>query len=508
MAVGQEWFEKCHIFPGEVALGNVLSTQIRTIELFNAFRRPREPVTWETFVNNAGAGVTVTNLPGLPFVINSGESFIASVQVLTSGPPAISGTLDFTFSAPTSATFLVAVTGQRITVFQYRPQAPINEDLLFKTDVIPLFDGSEQRIKLRGAPRQVFDFLVRTDDDRSRDSINAVLFDWQARVFGVPVWFEAEDLDAPIAINDLVINVDTTTSDYRADGLVMVYDSNFYFEALEVDSFTPTAITVKTPFTKLFDGSASVVMPVRTAHTRPDLGNARFAIGPADYRMQFEVLDNVDLAAIGSFTTYQGTGQTLAKPLLDDFNFMLGNTISEGTKRQIIKLDTGVGPPAQLSPWLKSKPLYHFGFEAKSQAETWAWRQLMHYLRGSQTAFYVPTGRKDIKPLVDLGDSSTVIDFPNIGWTDFVESATPRSDLRILRIDGTVSLHQISGSSIVSDDVERLTVAPAISPALPVAEVERMEVLTLSRILDDKVTLEHRRPGETRIDLNVIGIPA
>ncbi|MCK5495507.1 MAG: hypothetical protein KAI80_03765, partial [Hyphomicrobiaceae bacterium] len=91
LGVTQEWFEKCHVFPGELAMGNVLTTQIRTLELFNAFRRPPEPISWTAFVNNAGAGVTVTNLPGLPFAIASRASFIANVQVSTAGPPSISG---------------------------------------------------------------------------------------------------------------------------------------------------------------------------------------------------------------------------------------------------------------------------------------------------------------------------------------------------------------------------------------------------------------------------------
>lgn len=508
LAVGPEWFEKCHVFPGRIDLGNVLSVQVRELELFNAFRRPLEPVTWETFVNNAGAGITVTNLPGLPFVIEAFDSFVVDVSISTSGPPSITGSLDFTFSAPTAATFVVPVTGNRITIFQYRPQTPIRELLIFKTDIIKLFDGSEQRIKLREAPRQVFDFTVRTDDDRTRDKINAVLFDWQARVFGIPLWHEAEPLTAAIAIDDLVINFDTTTSDYRIDSLVMVYDGNFNFEALEVDSFTASSITVKTGFVKAFDTLSAIVMPIRTAYTKPSLQNSRFAIGPSDFRMNFEVLDNVDLADIGATTTYQGAGQTIAKPVLDGLNFMPGNTIDEGLRRKVVELDTQVGPKITLSPWSKSKPLYQFALEAATRLEVWNFRKLMHFLKGSQTAFYIPTGRRDFKPLADIGDSASSFNVPNIGWTDFVESVTPRSDLQILRTDGTQSLHEITGSTVISEDVELITIAPPISPALPLVELDRMSILTLSRIMDDRVTIDHRRPGEARLSIKSTGVPS
>ncbi len=508
LAVGVEWFEKCHVNPGRIDLGNVLSIQIRQIELFNAFRRPPEIITWTAFVNNTGAGVDVTNLPLLPFVIEAFASFIVDVSISTSGPPTITGTLDFTLSAPTAATISVPITGNRITIFQYRPQTPIRETLAFKTDVIQLFDGTEQRIKIREAPRQAFDFSVRTDDDRTRDSINSVLYDWQARVFGVPLWFEAESPDAPIAINDLVIQVDTTTSDYRVDGLVMVYDGNFNFEALEVESFTASEITVKTGFTKSFGLLSTIIMPIRTAYTKPSLSNTRFAIGPSDFKMTFDVLDNIDLSDIGAATTFLGTGQTIAKPVLDGLNFMSGNTISEGTRRRVIELDHQTGPKITFSPWSKSKPLFQFATEAKSQLEVWNFRKLMHFLKGSQTAFYIPTGRRDFKPLQDIGDSATGFQIPNIGWTNFVDSVTPRSDLLILRTDGTQSLHLITGSSEVSADVENISISPPISPALPLAELDRMAVMTLSRIIDDKVTLEHRRPGESRISIKSIGVPS
>ena len=508
LAVGVEWFEKCHVFPGRIDLGNVLSIQIRELELFNAFRRPPEPVTWETFVNNTSGGIVITNLPGLPFVINAFASFIADVTISTSGPPSISGTLDFTFSAPTAATISVPVTGNRITIFQYRPQHPIRETLAFKTDIIKLFDGTEQRIKLREAPRQSFAFTVRTDDDRTRDKINAVLFDWQARVFGVPVWHESEELLAPIAINDLVIQVDTTTSDYRVDSLVMVYDGDFNFEALEVDSFTAGSITVKTGFLNAFDPLSAIVMPLRSAYTKPSLQNNRFAIGPSDFSMAFDVLDNVDLSDIGAATTFLGTGQTIAKPVLDGLNFMSGNTIQEGIRRRTIELDHQTGPKVTFSPWSKGKPLYQFATEAKSQLEVWDFRKLMHFLNGSQTAFYIPTGRRDFKPLADIGDSATGFTIPNIGWTDFVGSVTPRSDLLILRTDGTQSLHLITGSSVASEDEETITISPPITPALPLVELDRMTVLTLSRITDDKVTMEHRRPGEARLSIKSIGIPS
>ena len=508
VGLGIEWFEQIVVVPRILALGNVLSTQVRNIEIYNAYRRPRTDVDWTTFVNNVGAGVSVTNLPGLPFVLLATEGFIADVSIGTAGPPSISGSLDFTFGPPVSDTVPVFVTGNRITIFQYIPQAPVGESLQFKTDILRNSDGSEQRMKVREAPRQIMKFTVRTDADITRDQINSVLFDWQARVFGIPIWFEQRPLDSDILVGAFDFDVDTADADYRVDGLVMIHESNQIFEVLEIDSFTATNIVTKTAFTKPFTANRAVVTPVRTAYTKPTLANTRFAIGPSDFQMEFEVLDNIDLASLGPFNTYQGVGQSIAKPILDGFNFMSGATIGEGNRRKVERLDVQTGPPIQFSPWSKGKPIYQFGFEAKTFAEVWEWRQLAHYLRGSQLSFYVPTGRTDFKPIGDVLDTSTFIDVENFGFTDFVQQVTPRSDLRIVPKSGTVSVHQITASQVQSPTVERISFSPARVGDVTLANLDRIEFVTLCRIDRDSVELIHGRPGESRIQFNVIGVPA
>ncbi len=500
-----EWFEKWHVFPGRLDLGNVLTTQIRNLELFNSFRT--ETRTWEAFVNNAGAGVAVTNLPALPRLMAPLESFIVDVQVTTAGPPSIFGTLDFDIDTAIDI-LVVPITGNRITLFAYRPQSPIAETLQFKTDIIEVNDGSEQRINVRENPRQVFKFTIRTDDDRTRDSINAVLFDWQSRVFGVPVWHESKALGAPLAIGNTTVIVDTAFADFRAGSLVMIYDNNFRTETLEILTVNPNDIELQVGVSKAFDAVDTIVIPVRTALTRPQLSQSRFAIGPTDFQVEFTVLDNIDLASSAAFATYLGGGQTVSKPLIDRLNFMKGSTVKEGIRRKVVRLDPLTGPPLQFSSWTKGKPSFNYGFEAKSFEDTWDFRQLLHFLKGSQLAFYVGTGRDDFKAIADIADTSTQIDFENFGFTQFVQEVTPRSDLQVVRLDGTTSQHLITGSSVVSDDVERITISPGITPALPLVDIDRIEFLTLSRISNDAPSFSHQRPGESRIDFNLTGVPS
>ena len=500
-----DWFEKWHVFPGELALGNVLTTQFRELEIFNGFRT--ESRTWQGFTNNAGAGVTITNLPALPLLMPAQSSFVNQVQVSTAGPPEISGTLDFDVDLVPPDVIIVPITGNRITIFPFRPQTPITERLEFKTDILRLFDGTEQRLSLRGAPRQNFEFTIRVDDSVTRDAINSILFDWQARVFGVPVWFEAKPLLAPLRTTDTVVQVDTADADFRDGGLVTIYESNFSQSTVQILTVNPTNLVLQVAIGRAFTTDA-IVIPTRTAYTGPQLNNSRYAIGPADYKVGFTILDNIDLSDASAFPSYQGVGQTTPKPLLDGLNFMPGQTIGEGNKREIERLDHETGPFLQVSAWEKGKPIYQFGFESNSYAETWDVRTLAHFLRGSQLSFYVPTGRTDFKPLADIANNDTQIDFTNYGFDQFVQGITPRSDIRVLRKDGTYSLHQITGTSTISNDVERIEFTPGITPALPLIDLDRIEIVTLSRVANDQVRFVHRRPGETRIDISLIGVPS
>lgn len=504
--IGFDWFDRWIVAPGRLDLGNVLTTQVRTLEVLNNFRRQAR--TWQGFTNNAGSGVTATNLPALPTVLQAFESFVVDIQISTNGPPNINGTLEFDIDQTPPDTIDVLVTGNRITIFPYHPQAPVRETLEFLSDIIPHDDGSEQRSSLREAPRQLFSFTIRTDNDRTRDSINAVITDWQSRVFGIPLWHEQRPLLGDVAINATTILVDTTFSDYRVGGLVMLYASDFVNETLEITAVNPGDVEVQSGPVQAFVAQDTVVMPTRTAYTRPSLDQSRAAIGPTDFSLLFETLDNIDLSDASAFPTFMGVGQTVAKPVIDRLNFINGNRIAEGYRRDIAIIDHETGPPLQFSPWSKSKPTYEYGFESDSRQAMWELRQLAHFVRGSQISFYVGTGRSDFKPNLDISDTSTSFDMPNIGFTQFYQQVTPRSDLRVTRTDGTTSLHTIIGSSVVSNAIERIDFSPGISPALPLAELEKVEFLTLSRIADDKVLFVHDRPDQSRVSIKLLGVPA
>lgn len=491
------WFERVLAVPGEIALGNVLSSQTRDLELLNNYRELA--VSWLTFVNNAGSGINVAGVPSLPSPLNPLQSVVLQVSISTQGPPTISGTLDFTLDV---GGISVPVSGSRVILFPYVPERPVEESLEFLTNVLVNEDGSEQRMSLRAAPRQLLEFSVLLDSDNERDRLNALLFDWQSRVFGVPMWWEERPLAQDAVAGTSTFFFDTAFGDFRVGGLVLLLDAYNDFEVFEISSLTATSATVLGELAKDRAAGVTRVVPARTAVTDRNIRMSRYPTGPTLFKIPFVTLDNAYVGDASAFASYN------SKALVDKPNAM-GGTVAEGYRREFQRLDNGTAPIQQLSGWSKSKPEFSLGLRGKSLEETWQIRQFFHYLTGRRLTFYLGTGRSDFKVLLDVADTSNQIDVEFVDFTTFYQQVTPRSDIRIVRKDGTWSAHSVVGSAVVTpNEVERLTLSPAITPALPVSAIERVELLTLTRLAADTVVAEHLRPGESVFAVPVIGVQA
>ena len=498
--LGSDWFERIILNPARLDFGNILSSQVRNVEVVNNYRDAAQQ--WTALNDLTGGEVSTTSVPSLPTTLNALQAVTIQVNVALDGAPVIDGDLEFVF---TVVTLLLPVTGTRIILFPFQPEAPVIEVLRSHSEVLTHADGSEQRIGLRKAPRQIIEYRVFQDGDNERDRLNAMLYDWQDKVFGVPIWWEARYLTSAITAPTDTIQVDTRYGDFRVGGLVALFNTFSDFEILEIQSMTDSQLVFTSQVQTSRQPNDIVVMPVRTAYAEGDIGQSRYPIGPTVTNLRFTTLDNEDLADVSTFGTYNG------KVLIDRANIIDGNTVPEGFLRRIEVLDPKTGVPAQLSPWAKSKPRIQLGLNGHSLKETWEIRQLFHALGGQLTSFYLGTGRNEIIPTTDIVDTATSFQIEFLDFTKFYEAApvAPRGHIQITRTNGTKSQHQITAAQLITPGlVEQLTVTPAITPALPLSQLSRIEFLTLARLRGDDVAVTHIRVGESAYRVGTIGVPA
>jgi len=514
MGVGFDWFENIHVEPQRLDLGNVVSNLVESVELYSAYRI--DDRIWSAFTNNAGAGITVLNLPTLPTTINQQSSFNASVQISPSGPPTINGTLDFVFDVTSVS---VPITGTRIILFGLPPAGgAIKEKLSWLTDVMKAADGTEQRVSVRTYPRQEISFEALTATDFSRNQLNAFMFDWHSRVFGVPLWWDARLMTADVPIGATAISVTSTdNADFRAGGLAVAIsfdaDGNRTADTLEIStvSSSPAQVTFSSGTGNAYTAGQALLVPVVPGVLNNGVKKVRFPSTAQKTKVSFTSLDN-DTTSIAQ--SLSGFSIHNSKAVIDDKN-VVDRQLSEGFTQKITRIDGDTGEILQSSTEDRSTPTTQKRWSIETAARMWEIKSLLFALRGQQASFYLPTFNKDANLLLDVGLGGSTLRIDNIGYTQFIKTKEPFTTLAVRLVDNPTGItvtspevavgspeywqpgqkwifFDIQSSIEISSTVEELTVAPASPIGFTVADVDRIEFMVKSRFATDSVELMHK----------------
>lgn len=490
-AVGTfDWFESFHVIPRRFDFGNLLTTQQESIEVYSAFRDDEH--TWTSFVNNAGAGVTLLGQPSLPAVFGPQTGVQMTLEVDTTGEANVDSTLDFVFDTGTT---VVPITLQRVVLFPLRPESGYLELLEFLTEIIEHDDGSEQRIAWRKNPRQLFDWSIIVEDGASRSRIENILYEWQRRVFGIPVWHEQTKLTASATAGSTVINVESTANrDFREGGLVLIYQSDTVNDVgtIAAGGIASGSITLETGVISSY-AAGTLLIPLRTGSIRGVVQGSRYPSGAQEMTIKFRVDDNdANLADTSSWTMLN------SKVLLDDNNAIAG-TLSETFDQQVTIIDNQTGKVYQSSGWAYHSRISAKTFWTNSLAGLWKVRQLLHALRGRQVSFYLPTFASDLQPVADLVSGSQTMTITNVGYNQFVRQRQNKNIIRITFKDGSTPLiRTITNSTLIDANTESITVNSAWGANITLAEIDKVMFVEEVRFSSDTIRIQHT-PGQRTV---------
>ncbi len=422
-----------------------------------------------------------------------------TLQVLATGPPTVNSTLDFVFS---TITLSPVISLSRVVLWTLRPNLPYRERLSFNTQIITHADGTEQRIAFRPNPRQSFDWEHTLDGGSERAAFHNLLFEWQSRVYGIPMYHEGTCTTSAITAGDTTINVRSTEyADYREGGLAVIYDTGSgTTDVLEIatSGITSTTMTFTAGIVSAY-APGVLVAPVRTARTRPQISGNRFPTDAATLKMSFEVLDNE--SDIGSTSAWTSTHNS--KIVVDDEN-AVSVSMPEQFLRPIVVLDNDVGVPFFESPQDKGKRGSVKTFYAASPQKAWEVRQLIYALRGRQVSFYLPTFGKDFTPTGPLTVGDTALTVENVGYALYVDDRRPYTVVRVHFTDPATNpplIRTITASSVIDTATESLTIDTPWPATYQVSDVERIEYLELVRLDSDDIRIRHAE-GDTTVRIS------
>ena len=502
--IGFDYFEQVLLDPSVVALGNVVGNTIFNATVINTFRRDNQTVN--SIVNNAGAGITVGgSTPPTPLQPLQDKAYI--ITVTTNGPPNIDGSIDW---VTTAGTLQLLLTGTRIIIFPYPPQSGIKENLKWMTDIVRSVDGTEQRHGLRINPRQSVAYEIVAENLPDLNSLRNLFVDWTTRVFGVPVWWYERSLAADVAFDDLTIFVrpgGLDNADFRIGGLAMIYqedaDGVRTIDTLQIDDVIMSVhspeslqntITFATSVQHDYDASIATVVPVvpgilasgAKQKTPPAAQTSRYAL-------DFDMLENdptipgVDIAWYPELNDFDGN----ATIVINDKNVILGGDLNEPIEQKAQRIDYKVGKFQQLTQELRARRTTPFTWIAEDAPFEWQLRSLLYYLRGKLRNAWVPTNRDDFTASSNIGIGAVSFNVINWGFSAFVDGESPWSGVRIQKTDGSVSYHRITSTAIIDDETERLDIDPITPFAATLAEIEKIDLMILTRMATDNVTITH-----------------
>lgn len=381
---------------------------------------------------------------------------------------------------------------------------PVTENLEWLTSIMTSVPGAEQRQKLRNTPRRTFEFTSRPIG-RWRTYLDALLTVPNQGNYYLPVWHEASELDTDAAESDGTLSVEGTRLELSNASVVFIQGLlPHQFELAEIVSSTVgdnTVFTLAAPLSGAWPHGTAVYPCVP----------AQFVQQPTANRL----LSNLFETTIKFRTTIPNNW-----PLLADFGtyndfpvFLLpidyGEAQSAGYDRLTAMLDNDAGIVAQLD--LGGIPFQKFGSTTffSGRAPNDSLRSLLYTLQGKLTAawFVNPAEDFELTQHITTGDVSMTV--ARSGFSDLGGPVPNRQDLFILMRDGTNYIQRITGSVILDDNNERLTVATPFSADIDPKDVEYISFMAFGRLDQDSIDLVHQTDsdGVCGVSLAIKSIP-
>lgn len=350
-------------------------------------------------------------------------------------------------------------------------KAPYRESLAWLTDLLPAYDGGEERVRVRNKPRQRLHDEFTAQPERSKDVFNT-LYGGMARRWAIPVWSEARAA-GNVAELQTVIPVDTAFADFRVGSPVLLLGLCGDWQVHMVEAMDAESLTLATGATAAILGAYAI--PVRVGRIVTSASKQTNGYG-ADWSITYECDDNIEFTPAAP-TQYHGDDIYLMPGLSD------GGTISEAVLGKVEEFDYDTGLVNAFTPWLNNRTSRPYRVTTETPEEAWNLRLWLHRRAGRYRPFWQPTFENDVR-LAQTGavGASVVVHTDNrIPW------AGNRTNLAFGLRDGTWVPRRVTSDNIASTTTRTLGLETPLN--VNAAEIVAISYLGLKRLDSDVIEL-------------------
>jgi hypothetical protein len=457
-----------HVEPVYINVGTLKTEQTYTVEVWNADLENTRTLVSLGLVNTGG--IQIEGPLSYPHEFGPTHAELYRIKVGLSGPPTIDAriTLNFdVYSIP------ITIEGRRLVVFYWMPKRKFTEKLEWLTDVIETY-SDEQRIALRTAPRRHITYsYAKTPHYGSQMATLAKA--WVFRTWGVPIWVEAEKVQS-IPSGATTISFDTRHAGYT--DAAFIWESDDKHEAVNITELRENGIDIEQPVKNSYTNA--LIMPLLFGiiqdglHMRQD-----YAVVQAS--ATFTIVDD-NYVGSQNYPTVDGY------PILRDVGVKV-EEFNERIYRASEFIDNGQGLIEVEPNRSIVEETSILGKVTATKADLWKWRQFLHWLRGRQQVFLLPTFQRDIQLIEFIGSGAIAAKIRGLGLSSY---GTFPMRTAVLFTDGTIEYRNITSAAPIPDsDDEYVTLSEGFTRDVYPEDIRRWEIVNLARLDTDEVELQY-----------------
>ncbi len=464
-----DFYNRIHIRPSRVDVGNLTSNQFVTVEVFNGYFTSRN-------LTNIGAsnasGILLTGAVP-PALFGGLRSEFYQLTITTDGSPDINAVFEFSWNDPKD-TGQLYITGSRIVMMPYVFESPMQETLEWKTQLFKANNGTEQRVRLRKAPRQRMQVRYPLPYKELARAEN-LAYGWLTRRWAVPLWSEAQQVVTGIPTGTQTFNIDTTVADFRVGSLIAVWQDAKQNITAEIQSMTPTSITLDKPINESY--ALPWVAPVRIGRVLGNISRQTDGYNGA-LSVQFEFSDGVDLGAGIAPQQFLGNDVYLDAGIIGEERFL-----QDSINARIDVVDYG-GVVSSYAPWTYTQIRRPYKFLLQGLDEVWTFRKWLHRRAGRIRPFWIPTFESNLH----LQMTGLVTGALTVSSDDYKLFGYKRSHIAIKLNDGTYQLRTVLGITDIPDGKSVLAIDSNLN--VDASLIREVSFLGLHRVDADRIEMD------------------
>lgn len=387
---------------------------------------------------------------------------------------------------------------QNYAVFTVQPDwaQGITETLEWMTSVTESPQAVEQRMGLRVSPRQKFEISYVLFGPK-RTYFDSLTMAGGGSPLYLPLWHDRGLLDTDISAGASALNIDTQYTEFQNCRFLVLMRNEFTYELAEIDAYTDSTITLKSPLLNSWEKRGTKVYPVKQVRVEQQPSGDRHADKASRFRMRFISMEPNKSNAVATLGTFLGNHVLQDEPNEE-------NSLAYNYNRKMFLFDqqTGLQQISDVAPFL----LQTHAWFAKGRERAWRLRGLLYALQGKRVPIWIPSFYADFELIANVDSAATVLDVKRCGYTDTGGPFKNREYILIHMRNGTRLYRKVTSAAIVGAEglSERLTIDTSSGVDLTPDNVLRISFVSFSRLDQDTIELIHHSDSKGLTTSNLV----